>query len=93
MRATEVSRRGEAAGGAQQMVHPSLPHQRSRPEEDGRHLGQGDRHHFTEAARHLEEKSLSDGQRRTPQLLKVLTSGSQLEMQRRVFFFFMCVRK
>lgn len=72
VRAAQVSRRGEAAGGAQQMVRPPIPRQRPRPEEDGRHVGQGDRRHFTEAARHLEEKSIRDGQRRTAQSREAL---------------------
>ena len=49
------------------MVHPSIPCQWSRSEEDGRHVRQGDRGHLTESPRHLEEKPLSDGQRRTAQ--------------------------
>lgn len=72
VRAAEVSRRGETAGGAQQMVRPPISRQWPRPEEDGRHIGQGDRHHFTEAARHLEEKSIRDGQRRTAQSREAL---------------------
>lgn len=72
VRAAEVSRRGETAGGAQQMVRPPISRQRPRPEEDGRHVGQGDRHHFTETARHLEEKSIRDGQRRTAQSREAL---------------------
>lgn len=72
VRAAEVSRRGETAGGAQQMVRPPIPRQRPRPEEDGHHVRQGDRRHFTKAARHLEEKSIRDGQRRTAQSREAL---------------------
>lgn len=52
------------------MVHPSLPHQRPRSEENGHHVREGDRRHPAAAPRRLEEKSISDGKRWTPQLRK-----------------------
>lgn len=78
LRVAEVSGRGEAAGRAQQVVHPSISRQRTRPEEDGRRVGQGDRRHFTESPRHMEDESLSDGQRGTPQLCKALNQHAQV---------------
>lgn len=68
----QVSRWGETVGSAQQVVRPSLPCQWARSEEDGCDNRQRDRCDFTEAPWHLEEKSLSDGQRWTAQLCEAL---------------------
>lgn len=72
VRAAQVSGGGKAAGGAQQVVRAPLPRQRPRPEAAGRHVGEGDRRHPAEAARHLEEESIRDGQRRTAQSRQAL---------------------
>lgn len=100
VRAAEVSGGGEAAGGALQVVRPPLPRQRPRPEEGGHHVGEGDRRHPAEAARHLEEESIRHGQRRTARSRQALNDdeeaavskpcsvgGERTEAPRRVFIF------
>lgn len=65
-RVAQVPGGAQAAGRAPQVVRAPLPHQRPRSEENGHHVGEGDRRRPAAAAPRLEEQSLSDGKRGAP---------------------------